>query len=349
MLGRMNKHLLLFLLGAGVLAGCTAARPGGVSVHEVQLYGSGQQRLVWVYGDVAAGETAKLQLDGQSAELRRAAGRPAAPLLINSAEFARLPLTAPAALPKVTRTAQGLFDVQGGANLAALYYTDGRSWYQLGRTAGSNLRAAPVTGLEGAGALTPELASALTRSLGGQGELAVGVLSRPPAAPLKVQPQPQEHRVTALSVVRVEGTSSGGPAVTSAAAPAYTVVAQGNNAAATGPAVRVATTAAEAQALYNLAYARQTAQPAAPDLSGHTLVGIFMGTRNTGGYGLEVQDVTFAGGRATVQVRELTPRPDMLTTQALTSPWVIVQLQGRFSEVTVEGLGRSAGIGGAER
>lgn len=357
MLEGMNRTQLMVSLGLGLLSGCAATAPAGLAVHEVLLYGAGNQRLAWVYGDLDAGQSAQVTLDGQAVQLTGTEAVSGA-LNVGGSSFYQAELSGTVAQPKVTRSAQGLFDVSGAGGVSELYYTDGRSWYLLNAAAGPNISARPIAGLEGAGELTPAEAASLTRSLTGQGPLAVGVLSRGsvPDRPLTVSPEPQERRLSALSVTRV---AVGAPAIPTplpkpTPAPStpglggtmtYSVLNRGNNAAASAPTVQVATTAAQAEALYALAYGRQSTRPSAPSLNGGTLVGIFMGTRSTGGYSLDVVSVQESGGRVTVQVREQAPAPDMLTTQALTSPWVIVQFNGRYSDVEVQGLGRSAGIG----
>lgn len=360
----MNHNLTMtalklgLLAGAGMLSGCAATGPAGLSVHEALLYGAGNQRLTWVYGDLAAGQSAQLSLGGQSVQLGRVAGTESNALTVNGNSFYQSGLSGSVVQPKVTRTAQGLFDVSSAGGISELYYTDGRNWYLLNTTAGSAIAARAVSGLEGAGELTPGEAASLTRSLSGQGPLAVGVLSGSsvPDRPLSVTPEPRERRLTALSITRVAAAGTPGTGIPGTGTPTptpggtmtHSVLDKGNNAAASGPTVQVATTTAQAQALYALAYGRQSSRPSVPSLDGKTLVGIFMGTRSTGGYSLEVQSVEVVGGRVTVQVREKAPAADMLTTQALTSPWVIVQLNGRYSDVQVLGLGRSAGIGTVE-
>lgn len=358
---------MMMVLGAALLGGCAMTGPTGLSVHEALLYGDVQQRLAWVYGDLDGTGQAEISLGGDRFALSRAAGSNSGSALLvgGRSAYSSNTLSGAVAQPKVIRTAAGLFDVASAGGISELYYTDGRNWYLLNATAGSGISAQAVAGLQGAGELTPEEAATLTRSLSGQGSLAVGVLS-PSSVPddrLKVEPAPQEHRLTALSVIRV-GRSSASPMPMPTPTPAptptpepggnvsdisYRIVDQGNNATASAPGVQVATTAAQAQALYAVAYGNQTSRPSAPAMTGKTLVGIFMGTRNTGGYSVDVASVTAAGGRVTVNVREETPGSDSFTTQALTSPWIIVELSGSFTDVQVQGLGRSAGIGGVDR
>lgn len=357
----MTRHLFLAALGLGVLSGCVPTAVGAgsnLAVHEVQLSGDASQRLIFAYGDIVAGQTVPATFGGKAVQLSRgdAVG---GPLYINNGPIYTDSLQSTVNLPKVTRTAQGLFDVTGNAGFNQLYYTDGRSWFRLSGVTGSRLSARLVSGLEGVGELTSSEAAYLSRSLSAMGPLVVGVLPSD-AAPnrrLSVSPNPTEYRLTALSVMRVQDSSVARPTPTATRPPSsttgatvnYTVLDKGSNAAADSSTVQVATTPAQVAALYNLAYGRQSARPNLPDVGGKTLVGIFMGTRATGGYSLNIEQVDVSGNLATIKVRESSPRPDMLTTQALTSPWVIVSLPRRFADVQVQGLGRSSSAGGIEK
>lgn len=56
------------------------------------------------------------------------------------------------------------------------------------------------------------------------------------------------------------------------------------------------------------------------------VVAIFLGTRNTGGYSASVSKVSVAASVATIEVTESTPAAGEMTTQALTSPWVMIAI-----------------------
>ena len=122
----------------------------------------------------------------------------------------------------------------------------------------------------------------------------------------------------------------------------FTEVASGSHAAVTGFSVQVARNATEARALYDAAYGRQTSTAAASVSGARTLVGVFLGQRNTGGYGVKIRDARLNGRVLTLVAEVTAPGEGMLTTQALTSPWTMVSVAGDFTEVhVVDTAGRS--------
>lgn len=340
-------------LGVLALTACTAA-PRNLQVHEVALYGAGAQRVVWVYGDLAGQSSSTLKLGADTVTLRpQVAGGLSGSLSVNEKATFTAPLRS--SVPTVTLTRQGDRFAVAGSSVKALYFTDGQRWQQLSSVSGS-AAGRSVTGLRGAGNLTDAEADALTAALSGQGMLAVAVLdeSAAPDAPLKVEPQPTEQRRTVLYVLNASQittvttnatttSTTTNSTVTTSPAPVtggQTVnaaeVASGSNAAAEGASVVVARTPAEVQNLYRIAYGRQTGGPSVPTLTaGEALVGVFIGPRNTGGYGVRLQNAALSGNVLKMQVELTTPRADAIVTQALTNPWTIVRVKGTFGSVSV--------------
>ncbi|MFC4636866.1 protease complex subunit PrcB family protein [Deinococcus hohokamensis] len=362
----MTKTMFLTLgVSAGLLSACAMTGPGNLRVHEALLYGGTQERITWVYGQLGSGQSS-LKLGGQTVDLRAAVQDPltvAGSLSVNGKATYRTPTTPLGQKFSVTRGTDGLFTVTPnvGVRLQAVYYTDGASWQKLSGTSGL-VRGAAVRGLQGAGQLTSDEAAALGLALQGQGPLAVAVFEdAAPDAPLAVEPRPTEHLVTALYVlpgVRTTATLTPVPVTPAPVSPApvtgaplrppinttppvsggrvtVSELARGTNANVTNFSVQVATTQAAANALYAQAYGRQTSVPAAPSVSGSTLVGVFLGQRSTGGYGVQVTGARVNGSALTLIVRVTAPGPGSITTQAITSPWAIVRVPGSFSQVSV--------------
>ncbi|MFC6591105.1 protease complex subunit PrcB family protein [Deinococcus lacus] len=332
---------ILLGLGALLLPGCSAVGPSDLSVHEVLLYGQPAERLTWVYGTLGASGKSSVSLGGSALELRpQLPGGPAGSLAVAGQNVYRQPLGGAVPRLAVTRTASGLLSAAGNS-YEALYYLDGQNWYRL--SGQGSLQATPVSGLNGAGQLTDAEAAAISQALRGQGPVAVAVLptSQVPDAPLKVEPAAREYRRTALYVTSVTAApaSSTGAAVTPPApggAMTLTTLARGTNASTEGATVLVATTQAELDRIYRLAYGNQSPKPTAPRLSsGETAVGLFMGRRSTGGYSVEAVSASVSGSTLRLTVQEKSPGKDMLTTQALTSPWSIVKVAGTFRDVQV--------------
>jgi hypothetical protein len=72
--------------------------------------------------------------------------------------------------------------------------------------------------------------------------------------------------------------------------------------------------------------AGQVPKPPAPkvDFQTEMVIVVTMGTKNTGGYAIEIKRVEPAGERLKIQVQQTSPPPDALVTMALTAPFHFV-------------------------
>ena len=57
------------------------------------------------------------------------------------------------------------------------------------------------------------------------------------------------------------------------------------------------------------------------DFSKEMVVAVFMGSRPTGGFSVEITSAAESGGKFVVSYRESAPRPDAMTAQVLTAPY----------------------------
>jgi hypothetical protein len=84
--------------------------------------------------------------------------------------------------------------------------------------------------------------------------------------------------------------------------------------------------------------------PAAPvpivNFRREMVVGVFLGTRPTGGYSVEVATIEPKGSETVVTYRVEEPGRDAMVTQALTSPVHLVRLSTRTGDVRFERVGR---------
>lgn len=69
-----------------------------------------------------------------------------------------------------------------------------------------------------------------------------------------------------------------------------------------------------------------TGPPPEVDFASETVVALFMGRRNTGGYSIEVDEIRAGARRATIYYREYSPDPGDIVTQVLTSPFHLVRI-----------------------
>lgn len=101
-------------------------------------------------------------------------------------------------------------------------------------------------------------------------------------------------------------------------------VAQGAMSNIEEPRQAVVRAAAEWQALWK----EHDAQSAVPsvDFAQSIVVAVFLGTRPSAGFAVEITAVKGDGSRAVVEYRERRPARDAITAQVITSPFHIVRL-----------------------
>ncbi len=367
----MNKTLLpVLFLSAGLLSACTTSGPTELKVHEVAFYGVIQERIMWVYGKLGSSASSSIKINANAVDLRAQITDPlavAGTLSVGGKATYRIPSTAFSQKLSVIQNQQGGYSVSSNlSNLQSVYVTDGRVWRKVNAiNAGDSGQV--VQGLQGAGALTAEEATALGSALLGQGRLAIAVFNEKvfnekvfnekgaPDGPLTIEPKPQESLRTALYISSEVITATTGGNVTPSNPPsstsptqtgtavAFSPVAAGSQAKATTTSatitsatitsIEVATTVAQAKALYAKAYGNQTSIPTPPSLQNDTLIGVFMGQHNTGGYSVKVIETSVKDGVLTVVAQFNSPAANSITTQALTSPWTIVKVSGTYSQV----------------
>ena len=83
------------------------------------------------------------------------------------------------------------------------------------------------------------------------------------------------------------------------------------------------------------AHASARPQPAV-DFSREMVVGVFIGTRPTAGFAVEIIGYREAGNDVTVRYRETTPDRDAIAAQVLVSPYHLVAIPQRAGGVTFE-------------
>ena len=64
----------------------------------------------------------------------------------------------------------------------------------------------------------------------------------------------------------------------------------------------------------------------AVDFTKSTVIGVFLGSRSTGGYTAEITQIDREGDHLVVSWREMKPSPDVMVTQAFTAPYHLVTI-----------------------
>ena len=96
----------------------------------------------------------------------------------------------------------------------------------------------------------------------------------------------------------------------------------------------VARTAGEWQALWR-DHAGDTPLPAV-DLSSRMVVAVFLGSRSSAGYGVEITGTKKVGTGLVIEWREIRPGRDSVTAQVITSPAHLVSIQRFDGDVRFE-------------
>jgi hypothetical protein len=129
--------------------------------------------------------------------------------------------------------------------------------------------------------------------------------------------------------------SLGGPPTTPSA---IRSIERGQTSWVDSPRQVVARTPQEWAALWRM-HAPDRPLPAV-DFSQEMVVAIFLGSRPTAGYSVEIAGVREANGAAVVQYHETQPRADVLTAQVITDPFHIVAIPKRTAGVIFEKVER---------
>jgi hypothetical protein len=323
------------------LAACAADAPP--QLHDVVVRGALDQRLSYFYGEPrtfsVAGRDVVLATPGPDA--------PSDPLAVPRAllvdgerllrEDVEPPATAPVRVQRVPLTTD--LQLRTRAETSAILYYDRTSWFLLGQDdpAGLDTRVTPrprSQGLRSLGQLTVAEADALTRYLEGLGEELVVAVAADADTTRRTIDGLAEYRATEIYVQRGLDTDA------TAFRPAprivqWEVVARGTQAVGVErPSYRLVRSQSELLSVWNQAHGSSLNVPPLPSLNPgrETLLAVFMGQRPTGGYAIEVRDVTLEGADLVVDLVFVEPAADAVTTQALTSPWVIVRvLRGEIS------------------
>jgi len=118
---------------------------------------------------------------------------------------------------------------------------------------------------------------------------------------------------------------------------AFTKVSGGVAAGGLGTAfeLRVATNLPEFQRIYAEVHANQVPPPKPPKIAVRgVMVFAIRAAQRTGGYGIEVKKVEHADEALVVTVERTAPGPNMMVIQAITRPYVLVQVMQRPEGVT---------------
>ena len=336
-----------------LLAGCLPETEDGLSLHDVSLYGDANSATLYGY---FYGQPAQINAGGRTLNLSRESvddplAVPSALLVNGEPTLSQriAPLDAAPLSVQRTRFSTDLI-LRTGEDVGTVAYYDGNLWFTLAEdaSAGEERRVVPrerVSGLFGLGELTREEAGAFERLLTERGPVVVATLPerRTPSRDVgglseyrRTALVVQEGLETEMSSANQEGANQENTnqenttgAQRSDTGLTWEELARGNQASGgESPRFFVATSQAELENLWGLAYGNLLTPPEVPevDFSSESVAGMFLGQQSTGGYGVSVQNVTLEDGEVYLQVDVSEPAQGAITTQALTHPWVMVRV-----------------------
>lgn len=332
------------------LMGCTAMQGSPTfEVHDVLFYGDSNDRITWFYETQMEQNTKPVKINGLGYELKTQTATdsfalPGTLSIIGQSSLMTKTSSIDSTLSKdfsVTyNPAADNYFIRTSRDLEGVFLLQNGNWYRLSGSlnARSSTEAEPEfrsSDMRGIGELTDNEANALNNVLKKDAPLVVGVLKDAPDARLTVEPTPARYRTTALYVqegIPRENRPTGG-------AVRYTQVEYAGNSTYRNQDFGAALVTSDSvfATIWQKANAYILPAPAVPDINfaNSSAVFLFLGQRSSGGYGFKVNSMESRGTVLTVRVTVSSPKPGSITTQALTSPWGLFTVAGKYTSLRV--------------
>lgn len=339
----MARNAFVFAAIAALLAGC--APEGAPTMSDVYVYGVLNARLTYFYG-----APAEIAYEGRTLTLTEPTGNErilAAPYAVRSASLvdgaaylrsAIEPLEeAPVTVARIPMTTD--MQVAAGTLVGDVVYFDGRRYLQLTDELASGVvqRVVPrprMNRLRGFGLLTNGEADALADALEASGQPFVATELPAGRLPSRAVDGLAEHRRSGVYVQTEIPTDETAYRPAPEQLP-WEILAQGSQAVGfDGPTYQLVGNRDQLIRLWSQVHGRQLQVPPVPtvDFRRETIVALMAGEKASGGYGIDVRRVREEDGELYLEVVFTEPPPNALTTQALTSPWVVVRvLRGGYA------------------
>ncbi len=351
---RMWIGTLSMVSMAVLLSSCTMTQ--GITqleAHELLLYGDQPtERITWIYGNLKEGSVeTDLKIGTQIYKLRNQISDPfglVGTLSLNTKATLRGPVSSVSETFNLSSLPFSSDLVVGTkAAVDGIYYTDGFDWYRLARAVKGDLRGkvspTKISDLHGVGKLTDAEADLLSSQLKKQAPVAIGLMPENQIldAPQYIEPSPQKYLQTAFYVQKGVPTDLNifVPDLTPPNSGKYTSVGTGGNASYSSNEASVVLSKAfgSFSNAWRKANGNQVPIPSTPSInfSRFNTVTFFLGQKPTGGYGVEVRSTRVENNRLIVEVATSKPREGLINTQALTSPWFSIQVEGNYQSVDV--------------
>ena len=358
------RFVTALILLSLLMSACVPEEDAGLELHDIALY-SNASDLRGVYG-YFYGEPTTLRVGSQGQAVTLSEGSSEAPLavpnslLVNEQPYLKSSLQKlsppPTRVQRIPLTSDVELEVGSSPAAQEVVYFDGSKWFTLATNPVPTVgrRVIPrerLVNLGTLGELTRDEALALEQALAPRAPVAVTLLGEERVPGRRIGGL-DGYRRTALYVQQTVPTDDA-----AYRPPAQELVWEviDSGAQAVGneePSFQLITNDAQLSAVWNRAYGSRLTPPSLPDVNfrRETILAVFLATKPTGGYGLEVEDITLEGSDVYTDLRTTEPAEGAITTQALTTPWVLIRvLRGNVDAAWFRDAAGSRLIGVAQR
>jgi PrcB C-terminal len=326
----------ILLVGLTLLLGaCLPQTEGGLRLHDIEVYSNAfdlQGVQSYFYGAPAT-----LKVGSETLELTE--GNPTgdfsvpSALLVGGQPYYKRALSRlqfpPTRVQKIPLTSDVQLEV--GEQVNEVLYFDGSKWFTLVNAAGRGFKAKVVPkerlqGLQNIANLNREEAEAIQKALIPRAPVAVTVMdSRLPEGSAGGFTEYLRSTFYIQQTVPTDDSAYQTPNEELI----WDTLAEGGQATGVDQAeYALIANSEQLLSFWNRAYGSQLSVPPLPDVDfrRETIVAAFAGSKPSGGYGLAVDGVTLEGSDAYIDLTESQPAEGAITTQALTSPWVMLRI-----------------------
>lgn len=332
-------RILAFLLTMTLLAGCIPDKDA-IKLHDIALYGTGNDfNFVNSY---FFGKANTLTMGNEEEKEDLVLSENSVPdrmnitkaLSVNKTPYLQTKLNKLNIAPTVVSYIPLTTDLKLTTNedVEEVAYFDGSKWFSLldAATDGFNATITPnqrIGGLNGLGNLNNAESEMLMRFLEPKAPVVITVLKNHEPAKLAIDGL-KEYKQTVFyvqNVIRTDNTAYIPPAETLV----WDILAKGNNAVGSETAeYQIIQNSSSLLNVWNRAYGNQLSVPPLPnvDFNKETIIAVFMGQKSTGGYALKLENIQIDGNELFLDLSQIVPGADAITTMAFTHPWILVKV-----------------------
>jgi len=217
-------------------------------------------------------------------------------------------------------------------DVAEVAYYDGAKWFSLLDAAqdGFDANLTPsqrIGGLHGFGGLNNAETDMLMRYLEPKAPIVITELNnhKPEKLPIDGLNEYQQAVFYVQNVIHTDNSAYVPPAEKLI----WDIVAQGSNAIGSEePEYYIVKDQSSLLSVWNKFYGNQLSVPELPpvDFDKETIVAILMGQKATGGYALDLKNISLDNNELFIDLKQIVPGEGAITTQAFTNPWMLIKI-----------------------